>query len=664
MADDIFNFNNVTPLRQEDLSARKERIRETVHDRIESYVEFLLPNAKKQGNGYRVGDIDGSHGSSLMITTKGNGIGRWYDHADTPQGDIFTLWAEINHLNVDRQFEEVLDQIESWLGGKVTTTDRVRQAEAKAKPKKREQREELAGEWIYETAQGDPFMIVKRFDKFYVDDGSPVMKEKPDGSTKQAKGYRPFHADGRAKLPLLPSGKRIIFNLPGIATANEVIVTEGEKAAHALNLAGFTATTHHGGSSIKPEVSDWTPLAGKSVILWPDNDENGIEHMARLSSHLKGLGCSVRVINVPEGHPEGWDAADAESEEVSTLLGLAEKRKPVSFQTIDDMFDMEEPEWMIEGMMVKCGTTCLVAPPATYKSFLSLHLGMTIACGHKWQGKDTKGGPVIYVASEGGGAFWAERIIAWVDQNGHGELPPLYTSQDIHNFMDEEAFESFVEGVEAVCENPALIIIDTMSLNYEGDEQSNDDMNAYMKRMRQLALRTNTHVMLVHHTGKDIDRGGRGASSRYGALDHEYTMSRDEYDDQVIHFKCTKNRHGRMFWEDLFRMEEVTIKHPKTGRTIESLVAIPEEEAPQKPTRNDIKGLTSSEWQIVKWIGSEGAKTTSEVMEKFDLKTQNARKKLRKARDFGAICCDETNREAMWFANPSFVTPVTNGKGN
>lgn len=665
MADDmrpVIDLNKVVPLRPEDLKARRERVREAVHGQIDHFVKFLLPNAKPQANGFRVGDVDGSHGSSMMITTKGSGIGRWYDHADTPQGDIFTLWAEVNGLSVDRQFNEVLDQVEEWLGGKVTTSDQVRHLEAKAKPKPRETKEEFAGEWTYETAQGEPFMVVKRFDKFYADDGTPVIKVKSDGTSKADKDYFPFYPDGRKKLPLLPSGLRIIYNLPGIASAQEVIVTEGEKAAEALILAGYAATTHHGGDQILPEKSDWTPLAGKTVLLWPDNDKGGIEHMGRLAAHLRGLGCTVKVINIPEGKPYGWDAADAEPEEVAALLGLATKRKPVTFQTIDDMFDMEEPEWMIEGMMVKCGTTCLVAPPATYKSFLSLHLGMTIACGHKWQGKETKGGPVIYVASEGGGAFWAERIIAWVDQNGHGELPPLYTSQDIHNFMDEEAFESFVEGVEAVCDNPALIIIDTMSLNYEGDEQSNDDMNAYMKRMRHLALRTDAHVMLVHHTGKDVDRGGRGASSRYGALDHEYTMSRDEYDDQVIHFKCTKNRHGRMFWTDLFRMEEVTIQHPKTGRTIESLVAVPEENAPQKPIQDAVKGLTSSEWKIVRWIAEEGAKTTSEVEEEFSLQNANARKKLRKCRDFGALNCDESIKPVMWFCNPQFVTNVTDKK--
>ncbi len=110
-----------------------------------------------------------------------------------------------------------------------------------------------------------------------------------------------------------------------------VVVCEGEKAADAAALLfpDAVCTTMLNGAQ-SPHKTDWRPLAGRTVWLWPDNDETGQACMAKVATLAKDAGAaSVEVFNLdlfaidPAGDaeypefgikrplPEKWDAADA-----------------------------------------------------------------------------------------------------------------------------------------------------------------------------------------------------------------------------------------------------------------------------------------------------------------------------------------------------------------
>lgn len=64
---------------------------------------------------------------------------------------------------------------------------------------------------------------------------------------------------------------RPLFRLGKVRQAQEVVVVEGEKCVKAMEKYGFTATTWMGGSNAIAK-SDFSPLAGKTVYVWPDKD--------------------------------------------------------------------------------------------------------------------------------------------------------------------------------------------------------------------------------------------------------------------------------------------------------------------------------------------------------------------------------------------------------
>lgn len=104
------------------------------------------------------------------------------------------------------------------------------------------------GKWDYLAADGSLLACVYRHD------------------TPSGKQYRPW--DVRARAMQMPE-PRPLYNLPAIAAADAVVLVEGEKCADALMQLGMPATTAMGGAATAIDKTDWTPLAGKTVMSGP-----------------------------------------------------------------------------------------------------------------------------------------------------------------------------------------------------------------------------------------------------------------------------------------------------------------------------------------------------------------------------------------------------------
>jgi hypothetical protein len=85
-----------------------------------------------------------------------------------------------------------------------------------------------------------------------------------------------------------------LYNRARVQQADTVVIVEGEKCVHALHDYGIVATTSPAGAG-KAEYADWTPLAGKNVILWPDNDTTGRKHIQQVENILQKLEPSPRI---------------------------------------------------------------------------------------------------------------------------------------------------------------------------------------------------------------------------------------------------------------------------------------------------------------------------------------------------------------------------------
>lgn len=79
----------------------------------------------------------------------------------------------------------------------------------------------------------------------------------------------------------------------------QVFVVEGEKCADALVLGTGRQAVSWAGGTFGIRHTDWSPLAGRDVIVWPDADKPGLATGDEIGAILSGLGCRVRVMAVP-----------------------------------------------------------------------------------------------------------------------------------------------------------------------------------------------------------------------------------------------------------------------------------------------------------------------------------------------------------------------------
>ncbi|WP_343548975.1 phage/plasmid primase, P4 family [Ralstonia sp.] len=291
----------------------RDALRSALLGNLETVLPQLFPAGRVQGNRFLVGDVRGNPGRSLEMVLAGDKAGLWIDRATGDGGDVFNLLAAHLELDVHRDFARVLDEAAQLLGWA--------REQPRTKPKQVSCTDDLGpatAQWDYLDADGNRIAAVYRYD--------------PPGQRKQ---FRPWDARSRRFAAPEP---RPLYNQPGIAVSDTVVLVEGEKCAQALIDTGICATTAMHGAHAPVYKTDWSPLCGKTVLIWPDCDEPGREYAQRAAQAIVQAGAvSVAMLFAPPGKPEGWDAADALAEGFDTTGFLAAgPRMPVT-HTGDDV---------------------------------------------------------------------------------------------------------------------------------------------------------------------------------------------------------------------------------------------------------------------------------------------------------------------------------------
>lgn len=286
----MLDFNDA-PLNSGDdsfeLKGCKEDIRARLLDRVEPFLQWLFPEGNVRGRKFYIGNLAGDPGDSLEIELEGPKAGLGYDHATGESGDLFVFLARHEGLDPRRDFRKVLAAAERWLGDAPPPPPVSRKSKGPAL----DTLGPATGKWDYWSADGQLLACVYRYDP-------PTGKE-----------FRPRDVvRGRDGAPPV----RPLYNLPGLAQGHVVVVVEGEKCAEALIGLGICATTLMGGAHAPVGKCDLTPLAGKTVLIWPDRDAPGETYARHVSQAALAAGAlSCAILLPPEDKPKKWDAADA-----------------------------------------------------------------------------------------------------------------------------------------------------------------------------------------------------------------------------------------------------------------------------------------------------------------------------------------------------------------
>ncbi len=419
-----------------------------------------------------------------------------------------------------------------------------------------EKRGEPTTSWPYHDADGSESFRVYRFD--WVE---------PDGTT--AKEYRPVHTTPEGWVVGDPPGQLPLYRLPELARAGRVFVTEGEKTSELARHLGIDATTSsHGAKSA--HKSDWSPLAGKDVVILPDRDPEGEDYAREVCAILAKLDPrpTVKIVRLadlwrssqplPEkGDIEQW-LADGVSAQWTDIECRAElERHAVEAPEIDldaaksavpsRRFVMRraadiEPlavEWLWEPRVPAGMVSMFAGDPKLGKSLVTIALAAAVSRGAPLPMDDRPRDPasVIIMSAEDDPA----RTIVPRLRSAGANLDKVYIFESVILDDGTEALPSLRSDMDRIQEATGslgdckLIIIDPITAYLLGiDDHRSVELRGVLSPLKRLAERHGIAVVLVTHANKAGGPNGKyrvqGSIAYVGACRANYLFVKDRED--------------------------------------------------------------------------------------------------------------------------------------
>jgi putative DNA primase/helicase len=284
---------------------------------FESLLCEWLPGGKRRGGEFICGDLSGNAGGSLSVNLR---TGLWADFSgDARGGDPVSLLAAIRNCSQADAARELDAKLSA--GGIQERRAPVAGPDGRPADAGDWQAEPFApkgtpapvpwhpgfggapsASWTYRTATGEIIGLVCRYN---TEAGKEII---PFSWCRNAK-------TGETRWKFKSFAKpRPLYRLDVLAANPDagVILVEGEKTADAAQRMlgdSVIVTTWPGGSKAVTQT-DWTPLEGRRVIIWPDNDQPGRD----AAEWVKRTHGQSFIVTPPPGKPVGWDLADAETE--------------------------------------------------------------------------------------------------------------------------------------------------------------------------------------------------------------------------------------------------------------------------------------------------------------------------------------------------------------
>lgn len=364
------------------------------------------------------------------------------------------------------------------------------------------------------------------------------------------KWIRPMHLNGNGYTIGEPSfnGSRPLYRLHEVATADPaspVWFVEGEKCADALGRLGAVVTTC--GSATDDERADFTPLAGRTVILWPDNDTPGIEHVDRVATKLRSLGANVTIIDIaPLGLAEHGDVCDyleahpsATAADLAALARLSEGKTPSVALIRGDQVFIEPVRWVWQGWLAAGKLHILAGAPGTGKTTIALALAAAITAGGRFPDgtHSSRGDVLIWSGEDDPGDTLAPRLKAsGADLRRIRFVGAVVDADGVRAFDPARDMDRLRDAVHGAGITPRLLIVDPIVNAVAGDSHKNGEVRRDLAPLCELARELDCAVLGISHftkgsSGRDPVERVTG-SLAFGALARVVMAAAKRPDDQ------------------------------------------------------------------------------------------------------------------------------------
>ena len=174
-------------------------------------------------------------------------------------------------------------------------------------------------------------------------------------------------------------------------------------------------------------------------------------------------------------------------------------------------------EVLIDGIMRRGDKMCVAGPSKSYKSFALIQLALATACGLPWFGWECRPGRVLYINCELRGESFRKRVWEVADAVPRADRGRIADAVDVWNMRGRTqplstSKQHIIE--QARSRNYDLVILDPIYKLFAGDENSAEEVSAFMLAIDELAMHLHASIVYCHHHSKGA-KGGISAQDRF-----------------------------------------------------------------------------------------------------------------------------------------------------
>ena len=251
--------------------------------------------------------------------------------------------------------------------------------------------------------------------------------------------------------------------------------------------------------------------------------------------------------HVDQATPQTWHQAidNAMAELDQALDFTTTPAGHVTYTAFDGLFSRPRTPiaWVRAPLLAKGRITLMYSPGKAGKSLIAMEAAAAIATGKAAFATDPQPPEhVLYVDQEMTEEDWLDRLT----DMGYGRADEQLLSQHLHlaQLQVWPAMDTPAGGAALAAEAARLqattVIIDTVSKVIAGEENANDTQQAFYRNTLIPLKRAGAAVLVLDHTGKDIERGARGASAKTDNIDLAFELLKRGRD--LLTLRCTHAR--------------------------------------------------------------------------------------------------------------------------
>jgi len=185
----------------------------------------------------------------------------------------------------------------------------------------------------------------------------------------------------------------------------------------------------------------------------------------------------------------------------SRLDSLLEKGRTSSWYAANEAPPID---WIIDRAIESGAMAMIYGDSGIGKTFLAMHLAVSVGSGKSWYGRQCKKRKVLYLDAENGEGLIHDRS-QMIDPDGDADVT-YYSFPEL--VLDPEGLELLRALIEET--GAELVILDPLMNFMVGDENSVESVRPQIRGLRQLAEQTGCATVLVHHENRS--GGYRGSS--------------------------------------------------------------------------------------------------------------------------------------------------------